>query len=185
MRKFIVIALLLCACADDAPPAEQPAAVDTTTAQPATPDPDEQLRVATRNIIGFLSGQAPFDSIDVADSVTLYMNPEGTVIQRALTREQLRDTANWSLRWGRGDYPIAPPRPPSEVQMRVGRHFSCLAESDLATVMPQLAAQPHVGVRVVPQGGDSCIQVWNSTFVFDTSTARPRLVAVVYDQFEW
>ena len=70
------------------------------------------------------------------------------------------------------------------MQTRTGRHFRC-QEGDLATSMPQLAAQPHVGVRIDPPGADSCIQIWNSTFVFDTTAARPRLVGVVYDQFEW
>jgi hypothetical protein len=32
---------------------------------------------------------------------------------------------------------------------------------------------------------DSCLQVWNVTFVFDPKARPPRLVAAVYDQFEW
>jgi hypothetical protein len=186
VRKIVLAAVLLCACADsDTPEAGQPAPLDSAGVQTAAPDSAAPLRLETDRIIGFLSGQAPFDSITVADSVTLYMNPEGTVIQRTLTREQLRDTMNWSLQWGRGTYRISPPKPPAVVQTRVGHHFRCQGEVDLGAMIPQLAAQPHVGVRVDPPGADSCLQIWFSTFVFDTSTARPRLVAVVYDQFEW
>ena len=185
MRKLLLIAALLVACADTddetpAPGAALPA--DTQTTQPQ--NREVQLIAATDAVIAFLRGEVPFDSTVFGDSVTLYMNPEGTVIQRTLTTAQVRDTANWSLQWGRGTYRIAPPPAPATVQMRPNRHFRC-QEADLAATMPQLAAQPHVGVRIDAPGTDSCIQVWNSTFVFDAGAGPPRLVGVVYDQFEW
>ena len=187
MRKIIVAALLLCACGDsnsdnDVPASEQPAAADTQAALP--PNRDVQLVAATDAIIAFLRGEAPYDSAAFGDSVTLYMNPEGTVIQRTLARTQLRDTASWTLHWGRGTYRVAPPPAPATVQMLPGRHFRC-QEADLSATMPQLAALPHVGVRIDPPGTAGCIQVWNSTFVFAAGAGAPRLVGVVYDQFEW
>ena len=179
-------ALLLCACGDSNSDSDVPASAqapaDTQTALP--PNREVQLVAATDAIVAFLRGEAPLDSAALGDSVTLYMNPEGTVIQRTLSRAQLRDTANWTLQWGRGTYRIAPPPAPATVQMRPGRHFRC-QEADLSATLPQLAALPHVGVRVDAPGTDSCIQVWNSTFVFAVDAGAPRLIGVVYDQFEW
>jgi hypothetical protein len=55
----------------------------------------------------------------------------------------------------------------------------------LASRVPALAARPHVGVRLEPSTPKSCLETWNATFVFDTSAATPRLVAALYDQWEW
>jgi hypothetical protein len=71
----------------------------------------------------------------------------------------------------------------SKLTTKVGRHLNC-REQPLAAKFPQLAHLPHVGTMLQPENFGSCLQTWNMTFVFDTST-RPRLVAVAYDQWEW
>jgi hypothetical protein len=40
-------------------------------------------------------------------------------------------------------------------------------------------------VRLQPDGAQSCLQSWNATFVFDTAGGSPRLIGVIYDQWEW
>jgi hypothetical protein len=54
----------------------------------------------------------------------------------------------------------------------------------LSATFPDLARLPHVGATL-RYGADSCLQTWNLTLVFD-ARARPwKVVAAVYDQFEW
>jgi hypothetical protein len=71
----------------------------------------------------------------------------------------------------------------TKLTTKVGRHFDC-NEQSLATRFPRLAERPHVGTMLEPANRTSCLQTWNVTFVFDTNS-RPRLVAAVYDQWEW
>jgi len=71
----------------------------------------------------------------------------------------------------------------TKLTTKVGRHFNC-NEQSLATKFPRLAQFPHVGTVLEPANRTSCLQTWNMTFVFDTSS-RPRILAAVYDQWEW
>jgi len=72
----------------------------------------------------------------------------------------------------------------TKLRTKVGRHFNCVEQS-LASKFPRLALLPHVGTMLEPENAGGCLQSWNVTFVFDTSKNRPRLVAAVYDQWEW
>ena len=71
----------------------------------------------------------------------------------------------------------------TKLTTKVGRHFNCIEQS-LATKAPLLAQLRHVGTLLELPNRTSCLQTWNVTFVFD-STDVPRLVAAVYDQWEW
>jgi len=57
--------------------------------------------------------------------------------------------------------------------------------SDLKTHFPALAAQPHVGIKLEPPNAKSCLESWNATFIYDTTGGRTRLIAAIYDQWEW
>jgi hypothetical protein len=72
----------------------------------------------------------------------------------------------------------------TKLTAKEGRHFKCL-EYPLASLFPDLAKLPHVGVKLEPDNAGSCLQTWNATFVFDASTKPARLVGAVYDQWEW
>ncbi|MDQ3949030.1 MAG: hypothetical protein M3282_01660, partial [Gemmatimonadota bacterium] len=72
----------------------------------------------------------------------------------------------------------------SRLTTRVGRHLNC-AEYPLSSRFPELARLPHVGTKLDPGEGSSCLQTRNVTFVFDPDAKPPTLVAVVYDQWEW
>jgi hypothetical protein len=138
---------------------------------------------AALRVVAFLKGQLSFDSIAIADSVTLYVSPEGGGGRTTRTRAQLRDRSAWSIPSVGRSFSLVPPAQLSVVTTRAGRHFNC-REYSLVSRFPHLAEQPHVGVKLEPPGAGSCLQTWNATFVFDDHTP-PRLVAVVYDQWEW
>jgi hypothetical protein len=158
----------------DVPTPQQPAAVDSAA-----------LDTAARRIVGFLRGQLPFDSIRVADTVTLYVSPEGGGARTTVTREQLRDRTSWRVR-GPGGSPVAlaVPAALTKLTTRVGRHIKCM-EYQLSSTFPELARLPHVGTKVEPAGSSSCLQTRNLTLLFDPNRAPPTLVAAVYDQWEW
>jgi hypothetical protein len=141
------------------------------------------LDSAARRIVDFLRGKASFDQINLSDTVTLSVTPEGGGGQATFARQQLRDPSAWRVRSGSHVYSLAPPTGMTKLTTRVGRHFNC-NEQSLATRFPRLAKLPHVGTLLEPGNRGSCLQTWNVTFVFDTST-HPRLVAAVYDQWEW
>jgi len=141
------------------------------------------LDSAARLIVDFLRGKASFDQINLTDTVTLAVTPEGGGGQATFARHQLREPSAWRVRSGSHMYPLAPPAGMTKLTTRVGRHFSC-NEQSLATRFPRFAMLPHVGTLLEPANRSSCLQTWNVTFVFDTS-AHPRLVAAVYDQWEW
>jgi hypothetical protein len=151
------------------------------TPRPAPPAAD--LDAQALRVVAFLNGQLPFDSLAIADSVTLYVAPEGGGGRVISTRAQLRERAAWSVPSGGRSFSFLPPSGLSVVTTRVGRHVNC-QEYLLASRVPQLAEEPHVGVKLAPPNAESCLQSWNATFVFDRATP-PRLVAVVYDQWEW
>ena len=83
-----------------------------------------------------------------------------------------------------GTYSFVPPRRLTKLTVREGRHFNCL-EYSLGSRFPELATVSHVGVKLEPDKLTSCLETWNATFIFDWSTGRPRVVAAVYDQWEW
>jgi hypothetical protein len=150
---------------------------------------DELVDAAT-TVVAFLRGEAGFDRIRVADTVTFYLAPEAGGAPRTVTRAMLRDPSNWmihgpSLRSGRQGirYSFVPSKGTPEVTTRVGRHMKC-REYPLSSIYTELAQSPHVGVRLA-YGTDSCLQSQNFTLVFDPNEKPPTLIAAVYDQWEW
>jgi hypothetical protein len=141
-----------------------------------------ELDQAARRVIGFLRGEVGFDRIRLADTVTLYVSPEGGGTRAAFTRKQLRDRSNWKVR-GLMMYSLVPPKRTAELTTRVGRHLNC-REYPLSWIYKELARFPHVGTLLI-YGRDSCLQTWSLTLVFDPNQKPPTLIAAVYDQFEW
>lgn len=141
------------------------------------------LDSSAKEIVAFLQGKRPFDGIALADTVVLYLSPEGGGTRAAFTREGLRTPASWSVQSDRQRYSFVPPQW-TRMTTRPGRHFNC-AEYPLASRFVDLAGRPHVGVKLEPDRPASCLESWNATFVFDTAAGRPQLVAAVYDQWEW
>jgi hypothetical protein len=178
----IARALLLCAlvsCVRDR------SRVDSVGAAP--PDSTQapiRLDSAARDIVGFLQGAIPFDSIAFADSVVLQVSPEGGAGRTVMPRESLRDRARWVVNSSGGTYAFVPHPTLTKLTTRVGRHLKCM-EYELSSLAPNLSTRPHVGTKLEPPDGDSCLQTWNVTFVFDTSARTPQLVAALYDQWEW
>jgi hypothetical protein len=78
-----------------------------------------------------------------------------------VSREQLRNPANWVIRArdGAGTYRLVPPNGHSVLATRVGEHFNLRT----GEVSEELARLPHVGTRLQPSGGESCLQSWNLT----------------------
>jgi hypothetical protein len=142
-----------------------------------------ELEAAATRIIGFLRGDVAFDSIQLADTVTFYVSPEGGGTRAAVSRERLRDRSNWKVR-GLLMYTFSAPRDLERLTVRTGRHFRC-REHALAALFPELARLPHVGTRLDRGEESTCLQTLNATFVFDPDRKPPTLVAAVYEQFEW
>lgn len=145
---------------------------------------DANLERSARRWVGFLRAEMPFDADALADTVELRVAPEGGGAVRRVGRDALRDRAAWTVEGPTRRVRLVPPAGFSNVSIAVGRHFNC-REQDLATRAPDLASHPHVGVRLEPDGAQSCLQSWNATFVFDTAGGAPRLTTIVYDQWEW
>ena len=144
-----------------------------------------RLEQAAEEIVGFLRGNVGFEKIHLADTVVLYLSPEGGGTRTRFTRAQLSVPSSWVLRSGRSTYSFVPPQRLTTLTAKAGRHFNCL-EYPLASRFRELAALPHVGVKLEPDGPTSCLETWNATFIFNDSGAQPpRLVAAVYDQWEW
>ena len=183
---MILAALLACGDAPDGAK-DSARASDTSNAAGAatgTPPADSALDRAARQAVGFLRGEVPADSLALADTVELRAAPEGGGAARRVPRQALAERAAWAVEIGGRRVALAPPAGYSAVSTSVGRHFNC-QEQDLASRAPDLAARPHVGVRLQPDSAASCLQSWNSTFVFDTTAGGLRLTAVLYDQWEW
>jgi hypothetical protein len=143
------------------------------------------LDTAARQLIAFLRGDAGFDRIRLADTVTLYVSPEGGGTRAAIARERLRDRSSWRVRGhGRAVYSLVPPSGISKLTTRVGRHIKCM-EYPLSSTFAALARLPHVGTKLEPGDASSCLQTWNLTLVFDPNQRPPTLVAALYDQWEW
>jgi hypothetical protein len=173
MRFLLVLCCIACR---PGPPAD--ARTDTATTRQGT-----TLDSAALHVLAFLRGQAPFEGVALADSISLYVGREAGGTRTTFARAQLREPSAWIARSSLGPYSLVPPSTLPKVTTKVGSHFVC-REYPLATFFPDLARLPHVGIQLQPENLTSCLQTWNVTFVFD-STARPRLVAAVYDQFEW
>ena len=164
------------------------------TPPPAVPSPAlpparrAVLEGAAKALASFLAGETELDPLALADTVELHLAPEGAgTSARAtvrLARDELRDRQAWRIRAGERSFTFVPPDGLTRITVRAGTHFNC-REVPLASRAPALAARPHVGVRLEPPAPKSCLETWNATFVFDTGTARPRIVAALYDQWEW
>ena len=177
LRFGILAALMALACTTES--AEQ---TDTQRARAdnvtVSVDSTALLEAADR-VIAFLRGQAPFAPGLFADTVMLYVAPEGGGASVRVQRDLLADLANWRA----GDYRLTPPKISTQLTKRVGRHLNC-HEVALSTRYVELERFPHVGTKLEPAGADSCLQSWNLTLVF-THDRPPAVVAVVYDQWEW
>ncbi len=141
------------------------------------------LEGAARAVVAFLRGEVGFDRIRLADTVTLYVAPEGGGTRMPIAREMLRDRSNWRVR-GLTGHTLIPPKNSTKLTTRVGRHLNCM-EYPLSSRSPELARLPHVGTKLEPPDASSCLQSWNLTLVFDPNERPPTLVAAVYDQWEW
>ena len=194
------LAALLAGCARGEPPPRdsvvgarpRPAIPDTADSLLAVPELPVARRAAieqsARDVLSFLRNQESFVALALADTVELHLAREGagtsTGVSVRLARGTLRDRDAWRIRAGDRWYSFVPPKGLTKTTARAGTHFNC-REIPLASRVPVLAGRPHVGVLLEPPESTSCLETWNATFVFDTSTATPRLVAALYDQWEW
>ena len=153
------------------------------TVRREAPHSGPTLDSAARRVVEFLRGKASFDQIELSDTVTLYVTPEGGGGHVTFARKALRNPAAWGVKSGANVFSFVPPAGMTRLTTKVGRHFDCY-EQLLAPKLPRLAHLPHVGTRLQPENTRSCLQTWNVTFVFDSSV-RPRVVAAIYDQWEW
>jgi hypothetical protein len=175
---IVVVALIACTV-------KEPARADSSDA-PSAPEAARNRTLVTisEKTARFLAGEIDFDSLSLADSVDLYLAPEGGGGRARLSRERLRDRAAWRVRSGSIVRSFVPASSQRETRSSIGHHMRC-TETSLAPLFPALSKSPHVGVRRAPPGSASCLQTWNVTFVFDTAAVTPRIVAAIYDQWEW
>lgn len=146
----------------------------------------DTIERAAKEIIGFLRGEVDFEKVKtrLADTVVLYLTPEGGGAAAGLVGEERREPSRWVIVSDRGIYSFVPPPQLTKLTAKEGRHFNC-HESSLASRFPALRDVSHVGVKLQPERSTSCLETWNATFIFDWSTGTPRVVAAVYDQWEW
>ena len=85
-----------------------------------------ELVDAARAAVAFLRGEGDFEQIRLADTVTLYLSPEGGGTRSEVAREMLRYPSNWKVRSQGMVYSFAPPGGRAELTTRVGRHLNCL-----------------------------------------------------------
>lgn len=149
--------------------------------------PNELLDAAT-DVVRFLRGEVGFGRVRLADTVGLFLAPEGSGTRRKVAGDILRNRSSWKVRpsgaaGARGfEYSLVPPEGRAELTTQIGRHFRC-SEQPLSMIFAELASLPHVGTML--KYGESCLQTWNLTLVFDPGKKPPTVVAAVYDQFEW
>ena len=172
--KWLVVVFLLAACGGRE---------GDRAAIPDTPAEASDLSAAANPVIRFLQGKLPFDGLALADTVTLHVAPEGGGGSSTYAREELRSPSNWRVVSGGRSFLLAPPAEATTLTTKTSRHFNCM-ESDLASRNAELARLPHVGTRLQPPDPKSCLESWNLTLVFD-SMEQPRLIAALYDQWEW
>jgi hypothetical protein len=180
---------LLVGCASESPrPASGGATAESATDTALAPSRRAALEDAARQLTSFLTGGAALDTLALGDTVALHLPLEGagpsTGASVRLARGALRDRDAWRIRAGDQSFTFVPPNGLTKMTVRAGTHFVC-RDVPLASRVPALTMRPHVGVRLEPPTPKSCLETWNATFVFDTSAATPRLVAAVYDQWEW
>ena len=152
--------------------------------QPDTSAAARRLESAAAEVVSFLYGDADFEVLNLADTVELLVVPEGGGQRARVPRAQLRDRYEWRVGTGASQRSFVPTGVLTKMTTRAGMHMNCRAQQ-LASRVPALANRPHVGVRLEPPDMQSCLETWNATFVFDTGGTRPRLIAAVYDQWEW
>lgn len=151
----------------------------------AAPTPqDSALRSAAEDIVAFLRGTAVYETLSLADTVELVLPTEGGGTRHRISRDVLREPHAWTVQAHGQEYSFVPAANLTEMAVALNRHFNC-HEGALAGRAPEFAGAPHVGVRLAPPRADSCLQGWNVTFVFDTTSGRPELTAAIYDQWEW
>jgi len=140
---------------------------------------------AAETVVGFLRGERDFREVRLAPRVRLRVADEGGGDAIVVDRDSLAEPGRWRVpnRFGTAIL-FAPPDSSGELEIRPGAHFRCLP-SDLSGAAPELAGLPHVGVRLRPSPGASCLETWNLTLVFDPGMPTPTLIAAVYDQWEW
>lgn len=154
------------------------------TSAAASAPQDSALRSAAESVVAFLRGAAAFETLRVADTVEFAVPTEGGGTRQRMSRDALRDPQAWTIRTNSQQHSFVPATNFTEMKVAPGRHFNC-REGPLSARVPDFAESPHVGVRLEPPDVESCLQGWNATFVFDTVSSHPRLVAVIYDQWEW
>ncbi len=166
-------------------PSPSPHIAETKVHQPA------DLVDAALALVGFLQGSVGYDQIALADQVALHLAEEnlnpGGQNPRILSADALRDPRNWQIFSPITEitYEFAPPANLEVVHAVVGRHFECLETTLAEHNLDALGSLPHVGTMLYPENGNTCLQSWNLTFVFDPVLQPPTLVAVVYAQWEW
>jgi hypothetical protein len=176
------VSFLMASCKGEKPEDTPPS--NRTPTQTETPVAQAELDSVAREIVGFLRDSIPFERLNVADTVRIYVSPEGGGGHTALSRDALRRSADWKVR-SRGQlYSLVPPKTVTKLTTRPGKHLNC-KEYPLSSRVPELATFPHVGTKLEPDSVASCLQSWNVTFVFDLSARPLRLIAAVYDQWEW
>lgn len=191
IRRFSGAALvfLTVACGDpprldDVPPSSHPSA---GTGDPGASRVDASGLIHTaEHIVDFLSGRGTLDPSALADSVRLMVPPEAGGSAISVGREALRHRQAWRIPsvFGSDDISILPPPAATERTVREGAHLRCM-DSDLARAVPEYAGAPHVGVMLRPPDAISCLQAWILTLVFERTDDGPRVIAAVYDQWEW
>jgi hypothetical protein len=182
--RWCLAALGAAVTACSPPRAAEGPPTDTAPATSARPAAPSDVERAASDAVGFLRGAVPFERLRLADSVTLYIAPDGGGARRVLPRDALRQRANWAVEAGSRRVSFVPAGDLTQLTLRSGRHFAC-HEQPLASTFPRLAGMPHVGTRLEPETPQGCLQTWNVTFVFEAAATGGRLVAAVYDQWEW
>jgi hypothetical protein len=173
-----------CAPEEAGPPASSEMPPPVSEAMPDSAR-DIELVQAAESVVRFLRGELSFSELRTADTVTLRLSPEGGGTRTSLQRESLGDPANWAVPTSIGErQSLIPPPSLTQLTTKPGVHFNCL-EYPLASRAPDLAALPHVGVRLTATGAASCLQTWNLTVVFEAGDGPPVLREALYDQWEW
>ena len=101
------------------------------------------LDSAARRVVEFLRGKASFDQIELSDTVTLYVTPEGGGGHTTFARKTLRNQAAWRVKSGANLFSFVPPAGMTRLTTKVGRHFNCNEEL-LAPKVPRLAHLPGI-----------------------------------------